>query len=450
MPVRNAVVVVIDTLRPDHLGCHGYPLPTSPHIDAFAQSAVVFDQAIAPAIPTMPSFTTLLTGLHPYRHGIVSHIPPKARLAEAVETFPQLARRAGRVTVGIDNLVVQGMGRGDWFARGFDHYSGYLYRPFEAQSAELVDRAIQYIDDLGHRPFLLFLHLWDPHTPYGPPPPFDTLHYRSGTAPYDLAEVKAIQPEYYERFLGEMRLRHPDDYADVVAQYDGEISRVDEQVGRLLSHLQAEGRFDDTVVAVMSDHGECFGEGGIHFDHHGLVDATVRVACMLRAPGSVPGRVAEMVSTEDLLPTLAALCDWPLPEGGSVEGHDLSPALQGAPIPGRAEIFCVESTRQASLALRTPDWKLILPIVRDVHGNPLPDLHGHARSPEPILHDLRNDPMETVDVAERYTDVRDRMLARLAEWRSTEVRRRGGSDPVLEQALSLGYDEFMARMRKRS
>lgn len=450
MPIRNAVVVVIDTLRPDHLGCHGYPLATSPRIDAFAKDAVVFDQAIAPAIPTMPSFTTLLTGMHPYRHGIVSHIPPRVRLAESIDTFPVFARRSGQTTVGIDNLVVQGMGRGDWFARGFDHYSGFLYKPFAAQSAELVDRAIAYIDDLGDRPFLLFLHLWDPHTPYGPPPPFDSLHYRPGSAAHDLADVKAIAPEYYERFLGEMRLRHPDDYADVVAQYDGEITRVDEQVGRLLDHLEAAGRDDDTLVVLMSDHGECFGEGGIHFDHHGLVDATVRVAWMMRAPGSVPGRVGGMVSTEDLLPTLASACGWSLPDNDDRAGNDLSPALAGHDVTPRSEIFCVESTRQASLALRTPEWKLILPIVEDARGNPLPDLHGHPRSPAPILHHLTVDPHESHDVGDAHPDVRADMLARLAAWRSEEVARRGGHDPVLESGLSLGFDEFMARMRRRA
>ena len=449
MPVRNAVVVVIDTLRPDHLGCYGYPKNTSPQLDRFASESVVFDQAIAPAIPTMPSFTTLLTGLHPYRHGIVSHIPPRTRLSETVQCFPELAKAAGMTTVGIDNLVVQGMGRGGWFARGFDHYSGYLYQPFIAQSSELVDRSIAFVDDLADRRFLLFLHLWDPHTPYGPPPPYDSLHYQPGSAPYDLAEVKKIAPEYYERFLGEMRLNHPDDYADVVAQYDGEISRVDVQVGRLLDHLHASGRLDDTAVVVMSDHGECFGEGGIHFDHHGLVDANIRVALMMHTPECVPGRVGAMVSTEDILPTLASLCDWPLPTGETTTGHDLSPALQGNPSPEHPEIFCVESTRQASLALRTPEWKLILPIVRDSRGNRMPDLHGHDRDPAPQLYHLPTDPSEAHDVGQQHPEVLARMTTRLDEWRTAEVARRGGHDPVLENGLSLGYDEFMERMFRR-
>jgi arylsulfatase A-like enzyme len=448
-PVRNAVVVVIDTLRPDHLGCYGYPRNTSPCIDAFSRECTVFDQAIAPAIPTMPSFTTLLTGLHPYRHGIVSHIPPKARLSETIRCFPELAKSAGMTTVGIDNLVVQGMGRGGWFSRGFDFYSGYLYQPFIAQSEELVDRAIAFVDDLADRRFLLFLHLWDPHTPYGPPAPYNSLHYAPGSAPHNLADVKKIAPEYYEQFLAEMRLQHPDDYADVVAQYDGEITRVDDQVGRLIGHLRNAGRLDDTAVVLMSDHGECFGEGGIHFDHHGLVDANVRVAMMVRTPNSKPGRIPEMVSTEDVLPTLARQCGWRLPEAEPITGHDLTPALHGNPPEPREFIVCVESTRQASLALRTAEWKLILPIAADIHGNRMPDLHGHDRTPAPQLFHLPTDPSEANDVAGQHPDILAKFTEQLAHWRASEVQRRGGHDPVLENGLSLGYDEFMARMFRR-
>src|SRR5436305_9088919 len=101
----NVVILAIDSLRADHLGCYGYAKPTSPHIDALAAESVVFDRAFAPGIPTMPSFTTMLSALHPYRHGIVSHIGERQRLDEQIRLMPQIAREAGYVTVGIDNLV---------------------------------------------------------------------------------------------------------------------------------------------------------------------------------------------------------------------------------------------------------------------------------------------------------------------------------------------------------
>jgi arylsulfatase A-like enzyme len=447
----NVVILAVDSLRADHLGCYGYRNPTSPNIDALAAESVVFDRAFAAGIPTMPSFTTMLTGLHPYRHGITAHSSDQ-RVSETVEPLPQLAKGAGYVTIGVDNLAVQGNGRGSWFSRGFDFYSGFLYKPFSDQSAQLAERAMRFITDYQDKPFLLFVHLWDPHTPYGPPAPFNTMHYRSDEPDPDaptLAEVKAIAPEYYEAFLAEMKLNHPDDYADVVAQYDGEISYVDSQVGRILDHLKASGVWDNTVVLLMSDHGEAFGEGDVYFDHHGLYDAVLRIALMCRVPGGTPAREAAMVSTEDILPTLMEWCGWSGPADYALTGHSFAPALRGESFAGRERIIGVESTRQASLCLRTDRWKFIQPVVEDARGQPLVDIYGRPRDPAPLLFDLRHDPAEKQDVGAQHPDVRDDLARQLADWRAAEVAARGGSDPLLENGLSLAYDGFMKRLLAR-
>src|SRR5687768_4060197 len=105
----DVVIIAIDTLRPDHLGCYGYPMPTSPAIDALGWESVVFERAFAAGIPTTPSFTTLYTGLHPYRHGIVAHSGNR-RLSDRIVLLPQLMQERGYVTAACDNLVVQGEG----------------------------------------------------------------------------------------------------------------------------------------------------------------------------------------------------------------------------------------------------------------------------------------------------------------------------------------------------
>ena len=446
----NIVLLAIDTLRPDHLGCYGYGKNTSPSIDALAAESVVFEQAIAAGIPTMPSFTTMLTGLHPYRHGIVAHIGEKQRVAASVQTLPQLAQKAGWTTLGIDNLVIQGGGKGSWFARGFDHYSGFLYAPFTNQSEQLIDRAIQFIGEQDKQtPFFLYCHLWDPHTPYGPPAPFNTMHYTPGSADYSMDEVYAHAPEYYKAFLGEMTCEHPDDYAAFVALYDGEISYMDVQVGRLIAHLKQENLWDNTIFVLMSDHGEAFGEGDIHFDHHGLYDAVARVALMAKIPGTEPTRTSALVSTEDILPTLAALCSWELPTGYELTGQSFAPALLGEEFTGRERVFCVESSRQASIALRTPKWKLIQPIVEDVHGNPLPHLHGTPRDPELLLFDLENDPHEKYNLSKTHPDIREALLGELEDWYAQEIALREGHDPIKENGLSLSYEIFMKRLLAR-
>ncbi len=441
------VVIAVDTLHPGHLGCYGYNKPTSPHIDALARECAVFDTVIAAAIPTMPSFTTLYTGLHPYRHGIVSHNGER-RLSDTILALPQLAKARGYVTAACDNLVVQGEGKGSHFARGYDHYSGFLYKPFGDQSNDLTDRALGFMREAASRPLFLFVHYWDPHTPYGPRPPYDTLHYQPGSGPVTMSDVISLAPEYYKAFLGDMKLSHPDDYAYVVAQYDGEISQVDAEVGRLLAGIRAQGAWEDTIVALLSDHGEAFGEGDFYFDHHGLYDAVTRVTLMIKAPGVAAGRVGALASTEDLLPTLADLAGLPLPSY-PLSGVSLVPLLDRSAQSVRQRVISAESSRQASLALRTTEWKVILPIVEDAQGRLLPDFYGRPRSPQPLLFNLRDDPGERHDLSHQRPEILAALLGELGDWRAEMARVTGEPDPIQAQGLSLPYDRFMGRLRAR-
>jgi arylsulfatase A-like enzyme len=285
----------------------------------------------------------------------------------------------------------------------------------------------------GEGPTFLFVHYWDPHTPYGPRPPYDTMHYQPGSGSVDLAEVRAINPDYYDASLAEMRLQN-EDYAGVVVRYDGEISQVDAQVGRLLDQLG-----DDAIVLLVSDHGEAFGEGGLYFDHHGLYDGVIRIAMMLRIPGQAGARIDTMVSNEDMLPTLCALADLPLP--------DYPLTGQNALTDGRDRLICVESSRQASLALRTSSHKLILPITEDAEGRPLPDLYGRPRKPDPLLYDLAADPAEADNVAALYPAVTASMLTELDRWRAAEIG--DGVDPILTSGLGLPYEKYMTLRRAR-
>ena len=457
MPLRtvgklpNIVVIAVDTLRPDHLGCYGYDLPTSPAMDAFAERSMVFDTAIAAGIPTTPSFTTLFTGMHPYAHGIVTH-PAGRRLPTGTRTLPEIAAEGGYATVALDNMVVVGSGRASWFARGYRDYAGYVYTPFGNQSTQLTDRALGFLQDVRDRPLFLFVHYWDPHTPYGPQPPYDTLHYRPGRTGIDLAEVRALAPEFYDPFLAEMGLRYPEDYDYVVAQYDGEISQVDRQIGRLLDGIDELDGGDGTIVLLISDHGECFGEGDYYFDHHGLYDAVTRIACMLRAPGVPAGRTDALVSNEDMLPTLCELAGLRLPEQ-PLTGHSLVPLLDGGGRDGRGVrpwVVSVECSRQASLAFRTPEAKVILPVVRDADGGSIPDFYGRERLAEPLLFDLTRDPGEREDLSAQEPDQLRDLLDRLDRWRADVLARTGAPDPLLTQPLGLPFERFVERMRARA
>lgn len=454
----NVVLVTIDSLRASHLSAYGYHKPTSPRLDALAREGIRFDHAFAPGIPTMPSFTTLLSGQHPLRHGITAHASEQ-RLAPEVPLLAQYFKRLGYATAAVDNLATQAQGRGSWFARGFDYYSSFLYAPFSNQCEQLASRAVSFFEQLRDRPFLLWIHFWDPHTPYSAPPPFNEMHYRSGESGKYLHHATACAPEYYHAFLRDMKLQKPDDYDWIVAQYDGEISYVDAQAGRLFDSLQALGLWDKTHVLALGDHGEAFGEGGVEFDHHGLYDAVTRIPLIWKPARDASGAAAStcdaLLSNEDILPTLLDVCGGAdlLEEGSKVTGRSFAPALRNEKFAERDHVVLVESTRQCSVGIRTRDWKLIQPIVRTSDGRVLPDIYGRPRDKAPLLFDLKSDPREERSVADKFPEVSTEMqqVLALAHFAHLQARERefGETNSPLDYGLSLPFDEFMARLTAR-
>ena len=144
------------------------------------------------------------------------------------------------------------------------------------------------------------------------------------------------------------------------------------------------------------------------------------------------------------------LCGWDGPVDYALSGRSFAPALRGdQTFTGREHIIGVESSRQASICLRTEKWKFILPITEDARGNPLPDIYGEARDPRPLLFDLENDPAEKHDVGSAFPDVITSLSCELADWRADAVAARSGDDPLLENGLSLQFDAFMSRLRAR-
>ncbi|HEY4386968.1 MAG TPA: sulfatase/phosphatase domain-containing protein, partial [Ktedonobacteraceae bacterium] len=191
-----------------------------------------------------------------------------------------------------------------------------------------------------------------------------------------------------------------------------------------------------------------FGEGGFYFDHHGLYDAVTRIALMLRLPDQKAKRIEALVSTEDILPTLSDLVelpDTPYPLSGS----SLLPLLSGSTKEIRPYVISSESTRQASLSVRTPRWRMILPIVEDIHGQPLPDFYGRPRHAEPLLFDHTMDPGEQRDLGHELPDTLAALLDTLNQWRAEMAAMTGEPDPIQCQGLTLPYTRFMERVLAR-
>src|SRR5713101_4816300 len=342
-PPRTVVLVSIDTLRADHVGAYGDGQAETPALDAIAREGLVFDAAWSPVPLTLPAHASMLSGRYPPRHGVRAN--GVHRLAGTVplvaESFVRGGFRSAAVVGGYPLDARFGLGRGfDLYDDRMPASSAGAHYP-ERRGAEVADRAIAWLQQQGTdgRVFL-FVHFYDPHADYDPPPP------------------------YAARFAGR--------------PYDGEIAYVDAQVGRLRSALEAQGRWRDAVVLVVSDHGEGLGEHGE--DTHGMLlyEPTLRVPLVVRAPAVRPGRAPEAVSIVDVAPTLLALSG--LPRLSDADGV----SLVGTRDPQRALYAetlgpLLDHGWSGLRALRRGRWKLV-----------------DAASPE--LFDLAADPGERRDL----------------------------------------------------
>jgi len=425
----NIVLIAIDTLRADHLGCYGYARNTSPNIDAFARESVVFDRMIAPAIPTHPSFATLMTGQYSVTHGVVAQ-GGHTILSREAPWLPLSLQRSGYLTCAVDNLA-------DWlpgFRRGFEFYIDPSQRRtlgLSCDNREINRRAIPWLEHNCGEKFFLFIHYWDPHTPYLPPRAYRTLFYKGdpedpSVRAMDAMEAHPLGAAWRETWFNKLGKRITDP-AYIEALYDSEIRYCDEGVGQLLKAIDRLGLRDDTIVLLISDHGEMMYRHGIFFDHHGLYDGNLHVPLIMRHPDIAPRRVAHLTAHVDMAPTLLRAAGEEIPEG--VEGRDLMPLARGDDAgPIRDFVISQECTWQMKWSIRTPRHKFILAREPDFYGTPPRELY-----------DLENDPGEFRNLAAEEPEIAARLEALLERWICDRLRRNGlGEDPLVRHGITLG------------
>lgn len=433
-PKPNILIIAVDTLRADHLGCYGYQRPTSPRIDALASEGVLGERLFCPAIPTYPSFTTLYTGQHPITHGIVAH-GGKAQLDKEAPFLTQLFLEAGYTTCAVDNL---NRAR-PWFARGYEYFIDPSVRRtllLGVTCEEINHRAIPWLRTHADEAFFLFIHYWDPHWPYNPPARYRDLFYK-GSDPTN-PNNHALD-EWWQTPLGALArdtwlrtangLITDPDY--IAALYDQEIRHLDDGVEALLEALDDVGLAERTLVVFLADHGESLTEHGIFFDHHGLYNCTLHVPLIVRWPGRLPAsiRLPHILALSDIAPTLLDAAALPIPT--TMEGRSFWKLLTGEEQEGgHDQVISAECTRQAKWSLRTDDYKFILARQPDSYGNPPRELY-----------DLRADPQEQRNIAEERPKIAAAMEAALEGWIANRLQALGKSeDPLREQGISLGWD----------
>jgi len=424
----NVILISLDTVRADRLGCYGYPLATTPEIDRFfARSSVRFTRAMSPQPFTLTAHMSLFTGLVPQVHGVAVEQP----LAQGVPTLPRLLAQAGYLTFGIADPIY-------WLAPRYGFSRGFhLYRQMYGTAAQRNDALEPLLADLDDERFFLFLHYYDAHsdhalTPYNARPEDQELlagWYHGSFSPTDdqgrwgTARLWAMNEEG-------RTLEDPEDRRYLSSLYDAGLRTLDAALGDLFDLLEELGRTEDTIVVLTSDHGEEFFEHG-RVLHTQLYQDTLHVPLLFRLPRK-PARstCAELVSLVDVAPTVLDLVGIAPPAG--LDGTSLAGLIRGGDGALDREQVVV-GWEQAGLL--TGDWSLLPP----GHGDPRWRLF-HLASDPGELRDLLSEGAPPPQ-GERLLELARREGLRLAEQRE----RIGKAEPVpleektVEALRELGY-----------
>jgi arylsulfatase len=416
----NIVLIAMDTQRADHLGCYGYSKNTSPFIDSIAKRGVVFEKCYAPNIPTHPSFTTMLTGKEAITHNIIN-IGGGVPIDDGIKMIQEVLKEKGFNTGAVDTM-------GRHFSRGFDTYISPewdMSDPMTLRRAEHVtDNAVPLIEKLKaeDKPFFLFLHYWDPHTPYLPPAQYRETFYE-GSDPYDVNNHSMDKAWHDEAFKWYFHSWMPGvtDANYVNALYDAETRYMDDQLQRVFAALESVQ--EDTLVILTADHGEVLNDHDGFYDHHGLYEANVHVPLILFRPGTLPEgkRVTGLVQNLDFMPTWYEMLG--LSDETGCEGKSLLPAINGERDGNYEEIYLSEATWQVKRGAVNANYKYIHALQQDQHGGPMTELY-----------DLQADINEQNNIVDSQPEVAAQMEERLQAWIAKRLQETGrDADPAQVQ-----------------
>ncbi len=413
-PAKNpsVIVITIDTLRADHLGCYGYSKIHTPSIDALSIDGVQFQNAYSAVPITLPSHATMMTGAYPMKTGM--HDFSGNRLSASQPTMAGILRRRGYATGAIVASAVldSRFGLNSGFDFYYDHFDFNRLSEANLDAMErpgnlVMDEALKWLQTLlqanSHRNFFLWVHLYDPHHPYNPPPPF-AAEYRD----------------------------HP---------YDGEIAFADSQVGRLTRFLKKEKLYDETMIVLAGDHGEGLGEHGEKTHGFFIYNSTLHVPLIIKPAAIKPAmvktaraaahrNVAVPVSLVDLLPTVLDSLQMPVPNG--VQGRSLTPLLRGEAATAASDLY-----GETYLPRIHFNWSELRGIRKD--------RYHFIDAPRPELYDLDADPGELHNLFPARQAVSAELRAQLArvikqDTPGQETVEKTSLDPeMLERLKSLGY-----------
>lgn len=366
----NVVLITIDTLRADHLGCYGYEQIETPYIDALAVDGIRFRTTVAQVPLTLPSHACILTGTYPMFHGVRDNVG--YRLVDAKTTLAEILKPYGYHSAAFVGAYILNSKFG--LDQGFDLYDDQIpgakkgggiinLNEIERRAGEVIDRTIAWLEKSGRSPFFAWIHLFDPHDPYDPPARFRRLY---STRPYD-----------------------------------GEIAYVDQEVGRLISFLKGRKLYDDSLLIVVSDHGEAFGEHREFTHGYFVYDTTLLVPLIVKLPRQAhKGRTVDrQVRTTDIVPTILQLLEIARP--AEVQGAGMLGLMLGRPVQWPREAYAetyypLQFGWSPLRSLRQAETKYIA-------------------APKPELYNLARDAGETSNNIAKNTALAGSLKSRLTE-----------------------------------
>jgi arylsulfatase A-like enzyme len=408
----NIVLISVDTLRPDRLGCYGYDRDTSPTIDALAARGARFTNVVAESSWTLPSHVSMLTGLYPSAHKVTR---PSARISEDVYTMAEVLKQRGYRTLGFTagGYVAAEFG----FDRGFD-----VFRDDQESFSETIEPVCAEIESLtGTRPYFAFLHTYDVHCPYDPPERYAVRFRSQPRANHIPTAGKCGNPDFNQMDLTPGQIRFLSD------QYDAEIRELDDNLRSLFDFFDQRDAWDDTIVVLVSDHGEEFGEHGQIGHQRTLYIEALRVPWLVAAPGLNHDVIEEPAGLIDVMPTLLDLVGVPF-------AH-----LPGRPLLNR---FNRQTTSDLNARPLFSELDQLLE-ARSVIVGPY-HLIVSDQYPQEVLFDLTLDPAETQNLAKNRPDMLSRLRSLLETHERSQVNASTTasshlSDQRLQQLRSLGY-----------
>jgi arylsulfatase A-like enzyme len=387
--LKNVVIISIDTLRADHVGSYGYSKPTTPNLDRFAEENVRFARAYATSPWTLPSHASIFTGVYPAVHGAnlsTNNINP--RLPSIASELKGLGYKTGAI------VCAPFLGTRYKLNQGFDLYdtkilNSKLYKK-DPVAEKVTKKGLKFLKSVGQTPFFLFLQYWDPHHPYNPDQKYTDMFDPDYKGAIEGTDIRR-RPDFNRKDLAPRDLEH------ILALYDGEIRYTDEWVQNFLDGLKKRGLADNTIVIILSDHGEEFLDHGGRAHLAQCWEETLRIPMMIRVPWITPKQkvVESLTSHIDVMPTIFALLgiNKKIPH---LQGVNLVPAfLDGTPLPQRA---IMASTR---IGQTTNDrsgpagiWKVIIREDNLKYHDFRNSEYGFKK-----LFDLSKDPGEKIDIS---------------------------------------------------